>query len=140
MKRFAVHLTVWAMALTGALAMMVPRAASAATVPPGAYVALTPTRLLDTRTGTGAPKARVATRATVTLQVTGQGGVPASGVSAVVLNVTAVAPTRPGFVTVYGQGSLPTVSNLNFVAGQTVPNLVMVPVRVSNRRVGVNAT
>jgi hypothetical protein len=128
MKRFAVHLTVWAMALTGALAMMVPRAASAATVPPGAYVALTPTRLLDTRTGTGAPKARVATRATVTLQVTGQGGVPTSGVSAVVLNVTAVAPTRPGFVTVYGQGSLPTVSNLNFVAGQTVPNLVMVPV------------
>ena len=45
-----------------------------------------------------------------------------------VLNVTAVAPTAGGFITVYGPGSRPAVSNLNFVAGQTVPNLVIVPV------------
>ena len=129
MKRFLVHLTVWAMALAGVLAAVImPSSASAAPPPPGAYVALTPDRVLDTRTGNGAPAALVAARATVTVQVTGRGGVPATGVSAVVLNVTAVGPTRAGFITVYGPGSLPTVSNLNFAAGQTVPNLVIVPV------------
>ena len=69
------------------------------------YSALSPSRLLDTRTGVGAPKAAVAVGGTVHLQVTGRGGVPVSGVSAVVLNVTVSAPTRPGFVTVYGDGT-----------------------------------
>ncbi len=128
MKRFVVHLTVWAMALAGALAVLMPSQASAAPAPPGGYVSLTPTRVLDTRLGNGAPVARVAARATVSVQVTGRGGVPATGVSAVVLNVTAVAPTAGGFITAYGPGSRPTVSNLNFVARQTVPNLVIVPV------------
>ncbi len=128
MKRFVVHLTVWALALAGALAVLLPGSASAATPAPGTYVAVAPARLLDTRTGVGAKAAKVAASGTVTVQVTGRGGVPAAGVSAVVLNVTAVAPTASGFVTVYGPGSRPTVSNLNFVAGQTVPNLVVVPV------------
>ncbi len=128
MRRFVVQLTVWAVALAGAVSVLVPSAASAATPPPGAYVSLTPTRVLDTRSGNGAPAAKVAARGTVTVQVTGRGGVPASGVSAVVLNVTAVAPTGGGYITAYGSGTRPTVSNLNFVAGQTVPNLVVVPV------------
>ncbi|HEY4993781.1 MAG TPA: hypothetical protein VII33_17040, partial [Nakamurella sp.] len=66
---------------------------------------------------------------TVSLQVTGQGGVPATGVSAVVVNVTAVNPTTAGFITVWP--SLTTrqqTSNLNFQAGQNIPNLVVVPV------------
>ncbi len=128
MKRFVVQVTVWAMALAGALAVVLPSSASAAVLPPGAFVALAPSRLLDTRTGNGAPAAKVAANRTVSVKVTGRGGVPASGVSAVVLNVTAVAPTRSGFVTVYGPGSRPTASNLNFVTGQTVPNVVIVPV------------
>ena len=38
-------------------------------------------------------------------------------------------PTRSGFVTAYPDGSVrPTASNLNFIAGQTIPNLVVVPV------------
>ncbi|HWS45940.1 MAG TPA: hypothetical protein VN636_08780, partial [Acidimicrobiia bacterium] len=41
--------------------------------------------------------------------------------------VTVTQPTKGGFVTVYPSGAgLPTVSNLNFGAGQTVPNLVVV--------------
>ena len=128
LKRSVVLLTVWALALAGALAVMLPGSASAATPPPGTYVSVAPVRLLDTRTGNGAPAAKVAAQGTVTVKVTGRGGVPASGVSAVVLNVTAVEPTKGGFVTVYGPGGRPTVSNLNFVAGQTVPNLVIVPV------------
>src|SRR5450631_149519 len=96
----------------------------------GAFGSLPPSRLLDTRSGVGAPAAAAAAGGTVHLQVTGRGGVPPSGVSAVVLNVTAAAPTRSGFVTVYGDGpgAPPAVSNLNFVAGQTVPNLVIAPV------------
>ena len=46
---------------------------------------------------------------------------PASGVSAVVLNVTVVAPTRGGHLTVHADGSaLPVTSNLNFEPGQTL--------------------
>ena len=52
------------------------------------------------------------------------GGV-AGGVGAVSLNVTVVDPVAGGFVTVYPCGSRPVVSNLNFSAGQTVPNAVI---------------
>jgi hypothetical protein len=90
------------------------------------FGALVPRRLLDTRTGNGAPKSAVLAGRTLVVQVAGRGGVPASGVAAVVLNVTVTAPTRSGAVTVYADGSaLPSTSNLNFVAGQTVPNLVV---------------
>jgi hypothetical protein len=96
---------------------------------PGAFTSLAPSRLLDTRSGVGAPKAPVAAGGTVHLQVTGRGDIPASGVAAVVLNVTVIAPAEPGYLTVYGADSaFPDVSNLNFVKGQTVPNLVIAPV------------
>ena len=95
----------------------------------GSYSALTPARVLDTRTGTGAPQAAVGSGGVVALQVTGRGGVPTSRVAAVVLNVTAVSPATAGYLTAYPSGTQrPAVSNLNFVKGQTVPNLVVVPV------------
>ncbi|MEV7278775.1 FlgD immunoglobulin-like domain containing protein [Streptomyces sp. NPDC093111] len=94
------------------------------------YEPVTPARLMDTRNGTGVPKAKVAADQTVTLTVTGQGGVPAEGVTAVVLNVTATNATASTFVSVYPYGTTRTsASNLNVVAGQTVPNLVVVPVK-----------
>jgi hypothetical protein len=47
----------------------------------------------------------------------------------VVLNVTVTGPQRSGVVTAFAGGAVkPLASNLNFVAGQTVPNLVVVPV------------
>jgi hypothetical protein len=95
----------------------------------GAFGSLAPSRLLNTIAGVGAPKVAVAAGGTVRLQVTGRGGVPATGVSAVVLNVATVAPTSAGYITVFGDGTnRPTASNLNFVKGQTVPNLVIAPV------------
>ncbi|MGW7431425.1 FlgD immunoglobulin-like domain containing protein, partial [Streptomyces sp. NPDC054861] len=95
----------------------------------GTYKPVTPTRLMDTRSGLGVPKAKVGPAGTVTLRVAGVGGVPATGVTAVVLNVTATGPTSAGFVSVYPSGTQRTsASNLNFTAGQTVPNLVVVPV------------
>jgi hypothetical protein len=57
--------------------------------------------------------------------VAGRGGVPA-GAGAVSLNVTAVQGAGPGWVTVFPCGAArPLASNLNFVAGQTVPNAVL---------------
>ena len=90
------------------------------------FVPLTPARLLDTRTGTGAAKVRVRANGSVTVQVTGRGGVPASGVSAVAVNTTVVAPSGAGYVTVYPAGAArPVASNLNYPAGATVANMVV---------------
>jgi hypothetical protein len=89
------------------------------------FVPAGPTRLLDTR-NTGGPIGPSSVR---TLQVTGANGVPASGVTAVVLNVTATDTTDGSFLTVYPDGTArPLASNVNFSAGQTIPNLVTVPV------------
>jgi outer membrane protein assembly factor BamB len=93
------------------------------------FVALAPSRILDTRTGTGAPAVKLGPASAVALQVTGRGGVPATGVSAVVLNVTVTEPTAGSFLTAWPGGEArPLASNLNYVAGQTVPNLVLVKV------------
>ncbi|MFM7537200.1 MAG: DUF1501 domain-containing protein [Acidimicrobiales bacterium] len=88
-------------------------------------VPLTPNRLLDTR-DSASP---IGPQATVQLPVTGRGGVPAEGVAAVVLNLTVTEPTAPGFFTVWPSGTpRPLASSLNFVAGETVPNLVVAKV------------
>lgn len=101
--------------------------AGAATAP-GSFRALPPARVLDTRSNNGAA-GPVGALATVGLQVTGRGGVPATGVAAVAVNVTATTPTRSGYVTVFPSGSTrPSASSINFDTGQTVPNLVIVPV------------
>src|SRR5207245_5910207 len=69
----------------------------------------------------------VGSGSTISLQVAGRGEVPAQGVAAVVLNVTVTNPTAPSFLTVWPTGSLlPNASNLNFTAGQTIANRVIV--------------
>lgn len=95
----------------------------------GRFNARAPSRLLDTRIGTGAPTGRRGAGASLALPVVGHGGVPASGVSSVVLSVTAV-DASPGWVTVWPSGQArPTASNLNTdFAGQTVAAHVVVPV------------
>lgn len=94
----------------------------------GLYRPLVPARLLDTRTGFGGSPTMTAGQ-TINLQVTGKGSMPATGVTAVVLNVTATGPTAAGYLTVFpAGGTSPLASNLNFVPGQTVPNRVMVKV------------
>ena len=98
--------------------------------PAGAgFHAVSPARILDTRFGTGAPVAPVGPGAILNLQVTGRGGVPTTGVSAVVLNVTVTQPTAAGYLTVYPAGEpLPMAANLNFTPAETVPNVVVAKV------------
>ena len=65
----------------------------------------------------------------ISVPVTGQGGIPATGVAAVVLTITAAQPTTAGYITVWPSGTArQSTSNLNFLAGQNIPNLVVVPV------------
>ena len=93
----------------------------------GRYNPLTPARLLDTRNGTGGISGPVGPGATAEVQVTGRGGVPASGVSAVVMNVTVTQPTATGSLTVFPAGDpRPTPASLTFATGKAVPNLVVV--------------
>jgi hypothetical protein len=88
-----------------------------------AYLPLSaPERILDTR-GDGGP-----------IPAGAIGYVPFSpdsDVKSAVLNATVVSPTGNGFLAVYPfnldtDTAVPTTSNLNYLAGQTVPNLVIV--------------
>lgn len=94
---------------------------------PGSAVAVAPSRVLDTRNAVGAPRAAVPAHSFVEVVVAGRGGVPGSGVSGVWLNVTVTRPAANGFIAVSPGGSASTSSNLNFSTGQTIPNLVFVP-------------
>ena len=101
----------------------------------GRFVPATPARLMDTRVGTGAPAARPGANAQLDLQVTGRGGVPASGVAAVALVVTIVEASGPGFVTVWPTGQQrPVASTVNpTVAGDIRSNLAIVPVGIGGQ-------
>ena len=97
----------------------------------GQYVPVVPARITDTRAGSGQANAGVTLGqgSTLDVQVTGAGGIPAGGVSAVVMNVTATNTSTAGFFTVFPKGSgLPLASNLNWNPRVTVPNRVIVPV------------
>ena len=102
------------------------------------FVGVTPTRLLDTRSGpvpSGYPVgARLAGPGEIILDVTGVGPVPVDA-KAVVLNVTSTqASSASGFVTVYPDGvARPTASNLNLNPGQNLPNLVTVKAGASGK-------
>ncbi|MEH0820951.1 MULTISPECIES: right-handed parallel beta-helix repeat-containing protein [unclassified Micromonospora] len=92
------------------------------------YTPVAPTRLLDTRAAIGTTTTTpVSPNSEILLSVPQIGGVPAAEISSAVLNVTVTQPTAAGFVTVYpDRGSAPGASNVNFVAKETVPNLVTV--------------
>lgn len=87
---------------------------------------LVPSRLLDTRTGRGAPPTPLRGGERIDLVVVGQGGVPESGVDAVVVNVAALRPSESGYLSIWPAGTaLPDISNLNYEPGRNVPNLVL---------------
>jgi hypothetical protein len=94
-----------------------------------AYVPVSPYRILDTRLGQGFPR-RVNVGEAFTLALT---NVP-PGSSAVVLNLTVDGSADGGFVTVYPTGlARPLASSINVdAAGQTIANLVTVPIGAGN--------
>lgn len=95
----------------------------------GAYTPLQPTRLLDTRVAGEAPS--LTPGGSLSLPVVGTFGsvTMPPGATAVALNVTTTKTTAPSFLTVFPTGvSRPEISNLNWSAGDTVSNLVIVGV------------
>jgi len=84
-----------------------------------ALVGITPQRYLDTRPN------RVGAGGVVEVQIAGTAQVPA-GASAAFVNVTAVFPDGPGFVTLYPCGTRPTASTINYGPSQVVPNGALV--------------
>jgi Tol biopolymer transport system component len=89
------------------------------------FTGLAPARVLDTRSGGGAP---VPHGGTYHLTVAGVGGIPADAAT-VVVNVTGVRLSGTGWVTAYPSGTpVPDTSNLNLTSGQVAANLVIVPV------------
>ncbi len=100
----------------------------------GDFQSLSPRRLLDTRSPNGRTfdglfqgAGKVTENSTVNVTIAGRGGVPLTGVEAVVLNVTATRGSAGSFLTVFPAGiATPTASNVNFTAGSNVPNAVIV--------------
>lgn len=114
---------------------------------PGSYTAVTPYRVCDTRPAggailmnqcndgsTGAGRGALTKGATRVVTVDSFGGVPGSGVTAVVVNVTAVVPTTNTFLTIFPDGvTNPKTSNLNPSAGTVLANLVEVGVSTAGK-------
>ena len=101
---------------------------------------LAPLRILDTRPGFSTSDGRFAGSGpliggqTLKLTVAGRGSLPTTGIGAVVMNLTATSPTVSGFITAWpSDQARPLASNLNFVAGETIPNLVISAVSTSGQ-------
>jgi hypothetical protein len=99
------------------------------------FTGVDPARILDTRGGESPDAARTVAKAKIgggnvlQVQVTDLAGlVPAGGVTAVSLNVTATNTEGAGYVSVFACGTMEEVSSLNYEAGSTVANAVLAPV------------
>ena len=103
-------------------------------IPTGSdYAPLTPARVLETRTGPGLTTIddqfenlgpRPGQTAKSNSQITGRGGVPATGVDAAVINIGAVKPTGTGFFTVYPCGERPNASGINYGTGNIANEII----------------
>jgi len=114
-------------ALFSAIFLLTNSVSASPSSEPASFVAVSPYRLIDTRPGKvgngfggGSP---------YVFTVTGSGGVPYSGVTAVSLNVTVTgteAPDYGGYVTVYPCDSPPNASSLRFAfMSLAEPNLLL---------------
>jgi photosystem II stability/assembly factor-like uncharacterized protein len=101
-----------------------------------AVVAVTPARLLETRSGPGVGTidgrdqggGPIVAGTVHSLLVRGRGGVPADAAS-VIVTVTATEPVGSGFVTVFPcDQPMPLASNLNFTPDQTVADMAITPI------------
>ena len=98
------------------------------------FRALAPSRLADTRTRVGG-QGRLPTNGVLDVPVVAAPAIPkAATVHAVALNVTTTGSGAGGFLTAYPCEVGPAgTSNVNFAAGQTVANQVVVAVGASGR-------
>ena len=105
----------------------------------GLYVPVVPSRVVDTRAGTGAPQATLGVASALDVTLAGVGGVPGNGAAAsVAVTVTAVDSLRDGYVSVYPFGrpasAAGETSSVNVdVPGLPTPNLVLATLGTGGR-------
>ena len=91
------------------------------------YTPTGPTRILDTRSGVGGYHGRLISNMCYSLPVANIGDVPATA-TAISANLTVTDTLSNGWVAVGVINTINPVSNVNYLAGQTVANSVLVPV------------
>lgn len=125
----------WARPVTGTYTVNAPPppAAPVGSVSqgPGGYVPITPARLLDTRSG---PVVGIGAGGRVDVKVTGRAGIPNSGVTGVVLNVTGVCPTATTALTVWPAGrAKPAPTTVTVPVRDTRTGTVVVPIGAAGK-------
>ncbi|MEJ3744394.1 hypothetical protein WEI85_14000 [Actinomycetes bacterium KLBMP 9797] len=107
----------------------------------GRFTALaTPVGVLDTRDGTGATAGKRGAGSTTVFPVSGVGGIPVSGVSAVQVRVAVGSATAATFLELWPEGR-PTsgLSKIGVGAGENISNVAVVPVGASGKLAVFNA-
>jgi hypothetical protein len=102
-------------------------------MPNGGFTGFTPARIAETRTnelptvdGIASGVGRLTAGGVLHVPVAGRAGLRRQ-TGAVVLNVAAIDPSLHGFLTVYAcEDGLPHAASLNYIAGRTVSNTVMI--------------
>ncbi len=94
------------------------------------YLPAAPTRLLDTRdgTGTGGTVTQIAPGQTLKLDAAAAPGLSHEPTTAIELNITATGANGSGYLTVYPDGSpRPVSSSVNYTRGKSAANLTVMP-------------
>jgi hypothetical protein len=90
-------------------------------------------RILSTRDGIGAAKAKVPAKSGIPVTIAGVDSIPA-GVSAVAVHITVADTTGIGWIAAEPDGAgVPGTSSLNYGPGQIVSNTIIVPVASDGR-------
>ncbi|RAO51903.1 hypothetical protein ONO86_01997 [Micromonospora noduli] len=92
----------------------------------GDFVPIDSIALLDTRDGTGGTTGVRGAKSVTTFNAVGVGGIPASGVSALMVDVTAIYPTANTFLTIYPDLTDPKASAMNASIGEVMTNSAVV--------------
>jgi alpha-tubulin suppressor-like RCC1 family protein len=96
------------------------------------YVAVTPARIVETRTGPDKltidhlyeGDGPIPTNTAYRVQIAGRGGIDPDATAAI-LNLTTVAPIAAGFLTIYPCGTQPLASGINYTTGAVVNNEII---------------
>ncbi|MEU4402280.1 hypothetical protein [Micromonospora orduensis] len=105
----------------------------------GDYVPIDSIALLDTRDGTGGTTGVRGAKSVTTFTAVGIGGIPATGVSALMVDVTAINPTANTFLTIYPDLTDPKASAMNASIGEVITNSAVVKPGTNGRLAVRNA-
>lgn len=132
-SRLVPLIAVAGLAATSAVAILAAPPASAATASTaGTYVPVTPTRVVDTRSGLGGHRGAIAAKGAIAAALGGHAHVPGTGVSSLAVTITVLSPTASGSLAAWATGTARTSAiNVSFTKGVAASGLANVPVSAS---------